>query len=311
VAVVLISVALAATGTHLVYGFWRPYDAGARPLGPFINRNHFGTWSLLVFFLCLGAFQWRRASSSPSRGWSWRARLAHALDGRSMILALALFLLAVGVALGASRSTMLALACGAGYVAATAPRGYGSRQSSLWSAALGLTAVLAVAAYADMDRLMSRLDETRQTGLSRRVAIWSDAGRVIAGFPVTGAGAGTFSTAMRLYQSSDRTYFWNEAHNHYLQVAAEGGLLLVIPSALGLLAMSALSIRALRDRDDPLHWMRLGASAALVAVAVQSLWETGLTLPASAMVAAVAAAIVVVPLSARAAASTSSSHGRL
>jgi O-antigen ligase len=174
-----------------------------------------------------------------------------------------------------------------------------------------LTAVLAVAAYADMDRLMSRLDETRQTGLSRRVAIWSDAGRVIAGFPVTGAGAGTFSTAMRLYQSSDRTYFWNEAHNHYLQVAAEGGLLLVIPSALGLLAMSALSIRALRDRDDPLHWMRLGASAALVAVAVQSLWETGLTLPASAMVAAVAAAIVVVPLSARAAASTSSSHGRL
>jgi O-antigen ligase len=160
-----------------------------------------------------------------------------------------------------------------------------------------------------MDRLMSRLDETRQTGLSRRVSIWSDAGGVIAGFPVTGTGAGTFSTAMRLYQSSDRAYFWNEAHNHYLQVAAEGGLLLVIPSALGILAMMALSIRLLRHRDDPLHWMRLGASAALVAVAVQSLWETGLTLPASGMLAAVAAAMVVVPLSTRTTASTPSAHG--
>jgi len=156
---------------------------------------------------------------------------------------------------------------------------------------------------------MSRLDETRQTGLSRRVAIWSDAGRVIAGFPVTGTGAGTFSTAMRVYQSSDRTYFWNEAHNHYLQVAAEGGLLLVIPFALGILAMMTLAIRALRHRHDPLHWMRLGATAALVAVAVQSLWETGLTLPASGMLAAVAAAMVVAPLSTRTTASAPSAHG--
>jgi hypothetical protein len=39
--------------------------------------------------------------------------------------------------------------------------------------------------------------------------------------------------------------------------------------------------------------MRLGASASLVAVAIQSIWETGLTLPANGMLAAVAAAILV------------------
>jgi hypothetical protein len=52
-------------------------------------------------------------------------------------------------------------------------------------------------------------------------------------------------------------------------------------------------MRVLRRRDDPLHWMRLGASASLVAVAIQSIWETGLTLPANGMLAAVAAAILV------------------
>jgi O-antigen ligase len=292
---VVAAVAQSASGTSLVYGFWRPFDAGARPLGPFVNRNHFGTWSLLVFFLCFGCFQWRRASVSPSRGWSWRARLAHALDGRSMILVLAMLLLAVSVALGASRSTMLALVCGAGYVAATAPGAPGSRRGSLWAAALGLAAVLAMLAYADVDRLLSRLDETRQLGLSQRTAIWRDTLGVVRAFPLAGAGAGNFSNAMRLYQRSDRTYFWNEAHNHYLQIAAEGGLLFVLPSAIALAAFTVCSARTLRRRQDPLHWLRIGASAALVAVAVQSIWETGLTLPANAMLAAVAAAIVLLP----------------
>ena len=293
--VVLVAVAQSAAGTHLVYGFWQPYDAGARPLGPFVNRNHFGTWSLLAFFLCFGCFQWRRVSVSPSRGWSWRARLAHMLDGRSMILVLAMLLLAVSVALGASRSTMLALACGAGYVAAAAPGGHGSRRGSLWTAALGLAAVLAMLAYADVDRLLSRFDETRQLGLSQRTAIWRDTLGVVRAFPAAGAGAGNFSHAMRVYQRSDRTYFWNDAHNQYLQIAAEGGLLFILPSAAVVVAFTILAIRALRRRGDPLRWLRLGASASIVGVAIQSFWETGLTLPANGMLAAVAAAIVVLP----------------
>ena len=289
---VLLAFAQGASGTSLVYGFWQPFDAGARPLGPFINRNHAGTWSVLALFLCFGCFQWRRVSSAPSRGWSWRARIAHALNGRSLILALAVTLLVVSVAVGASRSAMLALACGAGYVALAAPRGNGAA-SSVWTGAFALAAAFAVIAYADVDRLLSRVDETRQLGLAQRIAIWRDTLGVIRDFPVTGSGAGTFSHVMRLYQTNDRTYFWNEAHDHYLQVAAEGGVLLALPAAMALAGVTAAGIQALRRRDDPLHWLRIGASAALIAVAVQSLWETGLTLPANGMLAAAAAAILV------------------
>jgi O-antigen ligase len=280
-------------GTNLVYGFWHPQDPGARPLGPFINRNHAGTWSVLVLFLVFGCFQWRALVASPSRGWSWRARMAHALDGRSLILVLSTFLLVVIVAVGASRSTMLALAGAAGYVALAAPRRDGLRRSSLWPGAIALAAAFGAIAYADVDRLLSRLEETRQLGLAHRVAIWRDSLGVIRDFPLTGTGAGTFSTAMRLYQTTDRTYYWNEAHNHYLQVTAEGGILLVIPTLVALASLTATGVRALRRREDPLHWMRLGASASLVAVAIQSIWETGLTLPANGMLAAVAAAILV------------------
>ena len=54
VAFVLVAFAQSASSTNLVYGFWQPHDAGARPFGPFINRNHAGTWSLLALFLCFG-----------------------------------------------------------------------------------------------------------------------------------------------------------------------------------------------------------------------------------------------------------------
>jgi O-antigen ligase len=293
VAFVIVAFAQSGKDSGLVYGFWRPHDAGARPLGPFINRNHAGTWSLLLLFLVFGCLQWRRAVSSPARGWSWRARLAHALDGRSLVLVLSTCLLVVNIAAGASRSTMLALACAAGYVALAAPRHEGVRRSSLWPGAIALAAALGVIAYADLDRLLSRMDETRQLGLAHRVAIWRDSLGIIGDFPLTGTGAGTFSNAMRLYQTNDRTYFWNEAHNHYLQVAAEGGLLLTLPALAALSALTAAAIRALRNAGDPLRWMRLGASASLLAVAIQSIWETGLTLPASGMLAGVAAAILI------------------
>lgn len=308
VALVLIAFAQSAAGTPLVYGIWRPFDAGARPLGPFINRNHFGTWSLLVLFLCFGCLRWRRAATSPPRGWRWRARLAHALDARTLILVLAIVLATVGIAVGASRSTMLALACGAGYVAGTARRGASAGRTSWWTAAVPLAALLAVLAFADVDRLAARLGETREAGLAGRTAIWRDTLAVIRDFPLTGTGAGSYADSMRLYQRSDRMYFWNEAHNHYLQLIAEGGLLLLLPACVAFGALGTLGYHRLRCPADPLRWLRIGASAGLAAVAVQSLWETGLTLPANGMLAGIAAALLVHPAAGTRSLPRSASH---
>jgi O-antigen ligase len=293
VAFVLVAFAQSASSSNLVYGFWPPHDAGARPFGPFVNRNHAGTWSLLALFLCFGSLQWRRAAGSASRARNWRARLAQALDGRSLMLGLATLLLTVSVAAGASRSAMAGLAAAALFVAVAAPGQRHGGRASLWTAAIAISAMLAVIAYADLDRLLSRVDETRQLGLAQRLAIWRDTLAIVRDFPVAGVGAGNFANAMRVYQTGDRTYFWNEAHDQYLQVAAEGGLLFAIPVTVGLVAFCRAGWRASAAPGDHLGWMRIGAAASLVAVAVQSVWETGLTLPANAMLAAVAAAILI------------------
>jgi O-antigen ligase len=85
----------------------------------------------------------------------------------------------------------------------------------------------------------------------------------------------------------------NAAHNHYLQVAAEGGLLIGIPVAVALVILARDSIRALARDDSGMYFLRAGALSGLAGVAVQSIWETGLTTPANGVLAAIVAAIVV------------------
>ena len=300
IALVLLAFAQHASGTTLVYGFWRPRDAGARPLGPFINRNHLGTWSLLAICLCVGYLQWRTAHVTPPP--TWRARLAGWMDGRRLVLQLAIVMLAAVLALGASRSSLVALMCVAGYVAVAglarvpAPARSAQRPASASRVSLSSLAALAIVAmlgYGDSSRLLLRVDETRANGLANRVAIWRDTVPMMSDFPLTGVGAGAFGSAMRTYQTSPRTYFHNEAHNQYLQIASEGGVLLSIPAAGALFAFIATAWTQLRRRDDPMRWMRVAGVAALLGVAVQSIWETGLTLPANGMLAAALAALVV------------------
>jgi O-antigen ligase len=86
---------------------------------------------------------------------------------------------------------------------------------------------------------------------------------------------------------------FNQAHNHYLQALSEGGLLLAIPLVWTIGALGAVVSERLRRDRGAAHWIRAGAACGLLAVALQSAWETGLVMPANAALAAVLAAIAV------------------
>jgi O-antigen ligase len=72
-----------------------------------------------------------------------------------------------------------------------------------------------------------------------------------------------------------------QAHNDYLQVIAEGGVLVGVPAA----AVIGLVVRGIRRRltagaDQPLTWwVRVGAIAGLAGIAAQSLVEFSLQMP--------------------------------
>jgi O-antigen ligase len=95
---------------------------------------------------------------------------------------------------------------------------------------------------------------------------------------------------MLVYQRSRLEVLFNQAHNHYLQIAAEGGLLVGVPVLLSLAAFARAGARRLWEDHSPMFWIRCGAAAGLIGVAAQSVWEVGLTTPANAALASVLAA---------------------
>ena len=70
-------------------------------------------------------------------------------------------------------------------------------------------------------------------------------------------------------------------------------MLVWLPIVLALSAFVRAAAGTLRTDRSAMYWLRAGAAAGLCGVAVQSVWETGLTIPANAALAAVLAAIVV------------------
>ena len=96
---------------------------------------------------------------------------------------------------------------------------------------------------------------------------------------------------MLLYQQGSRVFFFNHAHDEYLQILAEGGLLLAVPAAIAAIAGALLIASRLRVDRTPIFWIRAGAIAGMVAVAVQSVFDTGLRTPANGVLFAIVAAI--------------------
>jgi hypothetical protein len=86
---------------------------------------------------------------------------------------------------------------------------------------------------------------------------------------------------------------FNQAHSHYLQIAAEGGLLIGVPVAAATALFVNSAKKALDADRGEIFWVRAAAGASLAAIAAQSIWETSLRTPANALLGAALAALLV------------------
>ena len=280
---------------QLLYGLWQPQDAGARPYGPFINRNHFATWMIMACPLVFGYLLARAPAARERRLIAQRLVAAATQLGSIRIwLAVSVCMMTLAVTISASRSGVIGLAAALSASVLLSRRHYAGH-TRRWTIFQAVLLILVVVSFANFDALSARVDETMQDMRAGRgrSAIWHDAERLIRDFPATGTGAGTFGTAISPYQTALPGFSLMNAHNHYLQLAAEGGALVAIPSAFVLAGFLLLFLRQMTHATDPDVLIRVGAGAGILAVLVQSCWETGLRMPANAMLCAVLAAIAI------------------
>jgi O-antigen ligase len=282
-------ISLLAIATHyasprLFYGIWPWTNPQTSVYGPFVNRNHMGTWLVLAIPLSVGYLAARVAR---------RGSLHDGLDAVSLWVAGAACMMfaALIVSLSRSAAVSIGVAAAAGGVIAVGRHGGHSRKWLL--AAAAAAAVVFVSIPMSSTLLLTRFDRLKQSASGGRSQIWVETLPIIHDFAIAGTGLGTYRMTMLVYQRTERDVLFNQAHDEYLQLAAEGGLLVGVPLLLAAVVLIAGVARRLRDDISNGFWIRAGAVASLAGVMTQNIWETGLRMPANGLLFAIVCAIAV------------------
>ena len=275
-------------------GFWEPQTPGT-PFGPFINRNHFAGWMLmalpLTLTLLIGGLE--QSMRGVKAGWRYRILwLSSAEANRLILLAAAAVVMALSLVMTLSRSGITAMAVSLMLTGWIVARGLQSRSRRRAVATYLLVLAVTTFAWVGADVIFARFSESNWTEFNHRRGAWADALDVSAAFRLTGTGLNTYETAARFYQRHDLDQFYGESHNDYLELMAEGGLLVGIPALTCLL----LLVREIRRRmkDDPpstVWWLRRGAVTGLIAIAFQETVDFSLQMPGNAVMFVVLCAI--------------------
>ena len=299
--------------TGKIYGFWTPEAAG-EPFGPFVNKNHFAGWMVMALPLTLGllcggiARGMRHVKPDVRDRLLW---LSSPEANRLVLLAVASAVMALALVLTMSRSGISATMLAVALTSVVASRRLGTRTRRTIVTGYLVFIVVVVAAWVGVDTIGTRFASADWSELNGRRGAWADAAGIASKFPLTGTGLNTYGVATLFYQHHDLAYHYAEAHNDYLQLAAEGGLLLTVPAVLCVAALGAVVRKRFKEEtSSSSYWIRVGAVTGLAAIALQETVEFSLQMPGNAALFAVLCGIALHGSPERAALPTSKSPNR-
>lgn len=299
-----------ATQTRRVYWLFTPVEGtGEHIFGPFVDRDHFAFYMLMVTPIAFGLFAhaYRRYRSRVGTRANLRRRMVtlSSPEGLATIYAVVPALACVGSLIATtSRGALIAFT---GAIALAALAIWRRRGAPVWS--FGLVFTLVALSWFGIDRLETRVRQIASDAPGRTI-VWQDTLNRMTGHWLGGTGFNTFDVAM--YRSSAwalpdgattwqepyettiasvpragfRTaegigglWWYREAHNDYLQVLEETG-------AVGLLIAVWAALRVLAAvRIDP--WLL----AAMGGVFMHAFVDFGLHIPAIVVLLVALAAI--------------------
>lgn len=286
----------------LLMGVVRPETRSANPMGPFLNRNHFAAWMLMAAATVSG-YLVAHLHIHPSYRGPRAAAIKQFLISGAMVSNSSVGLAVLGLLSTLSRSALIGLAASAlaaGWVARDRLRTErsGVPQVFAWCGVLLLVGVAALNVEAWAVRLQQSVGIAGGDAFDR-LTIWRESWPMMRDFPLFGTGFGAYGEAMAYYQQSrfwvgsmQAWAFFNNAHSQYVQLLAEGGVILAGCAVAASVAFGRLALQAIRADKGEIYWIRLGAAAALVGVAVQGFWEVPLLMPANAVLAGTLAGLV-------------------
>jgi len=273
--IVAIAALEAALGLAQFFSYWP--DGVAR--GTYINRNHYAGFLEIGLLMAVGLGM----AGGTRKGRSLTIRRGAAIVVGALILA--------GLIHSLSRMGFVAALTGLAVFAMAAlakrfhRKGAEAQQTKkrwLIAASAVVAAVAVLFVYLPPDQLIARFAElaaTEDITADMRMQIWRETLGLIQAYRWTGSGAGTYEAAFYRFKTVAPLNTVDYAHNDYLQWLAELG---VVGFGVWFLA-AAVVLRS--------AWRRPAAIGALAAMALHSVADFNLYIPANAMAVAWVAGI--------------------
>lgn len=258
-----------------------PTTPSSHPFGSFVNHNHFAGFVEMLAPLPLALV------------------LTRAVRNELAILnAFAAIILSVATILSLSRGGMISLVSGLLFTFTIGLRSpFNSLGSSnrlrlflarMISVLVLLLAIAIGILWVGGDAVIQRLDipTTEITSSNQqsvdpagsafyqsRGFIWEDTVRMIRSNWLIGVGLGAYQTAYPIYSKQDRLYLVGQSHNDFLQLAADGGIVLVLIALLFLILLIRCGYKAINHPDPTLSSLAIGSCGGIFALLVHGLFD--------------------------------------
>jgi O-antigen ligase len=254
--------------------YWIRHSA-THGFGPFANRDHFAGYIEMLAPLPAALL----IAGAVPREMRLLVGFAGAIMGTAIVATL-------------SRGGILSFLMGLSFTVLASPSRSSAGSPRLFRlAAAGsiLVAVVVGSLWIGAAPIVNRAAETlRDTSQGEpdyysRKWLWRDTYALVRHNPLTGTGAGTFETVFPAYSHGSGQYVVAQAHNDYLQLLADCG---IVGGALGLVFLALLYrvIKSARNsRDRLMAGMAVGCGGGIFALLVHSLFDFNLQIPSNAI----------------------------
>ena len=264
-------------------GLWNPGQAQVTVSGTYVNQNHFAGLLEITIPVGLGLLlsSWPGHEEPSGKNSILRSLSTFMLSQRAVIL-FCILIMTAALIMTESRGGIGALAVGVTVAVSIAVWREGVRAREL---ALGMMAVALVAIA------ITWLGSGRFSEKLQAAGFSSDRGdlrelsyRMISDNPLFGTGLGTYRWVFPSYKDERfGSYFYEHAHNDFLEVLGEQGIIGASLLALGLFLISFQIVRAYGRRRDPLVRGALFATiAGCVSLMIHGLVDFNFHIPANA-----------------------------
>jgi len=266
--------------------YWfRELTKGGVPFGPYVNRNHYaGLIGMIVPLAISGFLYYRPEVTQGSLRKQFLGALTHYAANRHMLFGFAAVLMATSVFVSLSRGGIVSLCIAMIFSGALIMTSHKQRRVGV-ILILVFVAVLYSVGWFGWSPIFERFEDLRNSRdeISEfRLEIWKDSLGIVKDFPLTGTGFGSYITIYPQYRTISAPGIVDHAHNDYIELLADGGIIAVI---LAVWFLSSIAYRSavlfLKQREPFARYLFIGSLTGIVSILVHSMADFNLQIGAN------------------------------